>query len=713
MMSTYQPSHHLSRHLSRNRCLLLPVISIATLLSVGCQSTGSLSASVDNQPNSPMAAKNRLQTAVNQQLRQSFDYHTQINLSNAPRRAALDNATPQQLAASSGTYSHCGDVHDAAYVRLLQEVKAAGNDIEDSQYQAQKQLIKQDYLECKQQYKAWQARRWYDCDDLEMYEDEPQSCGNDATGNKDFSFFENYDSTHTQQDLKKAHLANAYWYQPLSLTIEGSYRPMSGQFTLLPMAKYERKNLLVSINQPVYLDLKSGDVYVWADNVAPVVTQYLDERLGTGWKNKWLKVSFNDGSLPQGIGKTLLDIYLRTADRAYEQEPVAGFSYVATSSLPQLISDLDTELYQQMQQYPYSIRRSRSETTEAHQIYLHRKYFYNDVVAQYPQLAAQSDTDSDAVTEESSEQTDTDTSTMIDELTSKKLLTQFLSWMKTKIDEYEADETGKDPIQMQSHRQLSEDYYGLDNQGKLQWWYFRLLRPVDDDADYDDLEHDDADIADATRVDSEDKAEAASTDYKAILKASTNNGNAEHTNEENNIDVLTTFSYRNLKPVAFPNLPDSVQTPNADNSIDVKQYTQQLIQRYDGGEGTAIGKFMYQLYQLKYSQYRDYDSYDEDDYDYYHDDDSYYENSYYENSYDVEISDASVEAYTDATQTVADKDAEYQSAICKASQAAAAATCAASYGTMESTAAESDAEKTCVAFQLANDADYQAQCGGQ
>ena len=45
--------------------------------------------------------------------------------------------------------------------------------------------------------------------------------------------------------------------------------------------------------------------------------------------------------------------------------------------------------------------------------------------------------------------------------------------------------------------------------------------------------------------------------------------------------------------VAFPNLPTDRQTPNASNSIDIRQYGSELMDYYREGNGTAIGKMLY------------------------------------------------------------------------------------------------------------------------
>ena len=61
------------------------------------------------------------------------------------------------------------------------------------------------------------------------------------------------------------------------------------------------------------------------------------------------------------------------------------------------------------------------------------------------------------------------------------------------------------------------------------------------------------------------------------------------------IDVLQQYSAISATDMAFPNLRSDVQVPNASNSIDMREYGSELMQYYRDGNGTAIGKMMFNV----------------------------------------------------------------------------------------------------------------------
>ncbi|PID37767.1 MAG: hypothetical protein CR966_00495 [Pseudomonadales bacterium] len=130
---------------------MLKQFSLACLGLVACQSTGGMGGKLTEQQQLQQAnqAKSELQQSLNKQLRRSFSYHSKTHFSNEGRLQALKNATPEQLANTNDVKKYCEYTHDNAYVALLRQAEQAGDDIEDSQYDAQRKALMTDYQACK------------------------------------------------------------------------------------------------------------------------------------------------------------------------------------------------------------------------------------------------------------------------------------------------------------------------------------------------------------------------------------------------------------------------------------------------------------------------------------------------------------------------------------------------------------------------------------
>lgn len=61
------------------------------------------------------------------------------------------------------------------------------------------------------------------------------------------------------------------------------------------------------------------------------------------------------------------------------------------------------------------------------------------------------------------------------------------------------------------------------------------------------------------------------------------------------IDVLQQYTTIGAQEVAFPNLAHDMQVPNASNSIDLREYGQELVEYYQEGNGTMMGKMMFSV----------------------------------------------------------------------------------------------------------------------
>ena len=128
------------------------------------------------------------------------------------------------------------------------------------------------------------------------------------------------------------------------------------------------------------------------------------------------------------------------------------------------------------------------------------------------------------------------------QISSKAIVQKILAFIKTQMDEDGSaqNDTAKNTA--------VQELYGFDKRGRLKWQHIR--RQLD-----------------------------------SISKSDTDNSMM--------IDVLQQYSAINSKDLAFPNLPREVQSPNASNSVDLREYAPELLEYYRDGNGTAVGKMIF------------------------------------------------------------------------------------------------------------------------
>ena len=147
-------------------------------------------------------------------------------------------------------------------------------------------------------------------------------------------------------------------------------------------------------------------------------------------------------------------------------------------------------------------------------------------------------------------------------LSSKTLVQQALSRMKA-ITDRESDKTINDVYNNQDNPSTKESntpndiqtLYGLNKHGQIEWQHIRTQ-----DLDNQDL-----------------KLQSA--------------------NKGVTIDVLQQYMpLSSMKSaISFPNLPSHMQTPNASNTVDMREYGRELLEYYRQGNGTIIGKKVYEM----------------------------------------------------------------------------------------------------------------------
>ena len=558
-----------------------------SLLLGGCQTTP---ANVSNATNiTATAAKTTLAKALQKQRRQSFSYHSNLQINNEQQFA---NSETTQLVATDDVDSYCVDTHDQAYADLIAQAEVAAADVADTAFETQRGAIKKSYLECNQAYEAWRAQQdsdegYYDDYDNGYYEENESdesvysddevivvesaeaervgqagativessritatgtSAVESASNSEDVAIspyyqqlFDNFDEQTSVLDIKKAKLLDAYLLKPLSINAQGVYQPLAGRFTMLGSVQYQSRNNTSSINQPIYVDLKSGNIYLWADNFAMLNSELLDNKLGVKWQNKWLRLAIDDGTLPKGFGSTLIKAHFKALDHAYEQTDVSQFDFITPASLLTLAPKLPKQQLTPMMQTPQIIRHTLSPG-DYEQFYTdYIKVFYDDMIQQYPELIAADATDQTVQTDQLASATE--------RFSSRALVQKALSLMKKAASKNDA--TTDIPLLNSPSQYL----YGFDNKGQLQWYH------------------------DRSQVSFETSADAITKPQKTI-------------------DVLQQYLPLQRQGVIFPNLPNEVQIPNASNSIDLRAYSKELAEYYRAGNGTFMGKTLFNMLSM-------------------------------------------------------------------------------------------------------------------
>lgn len=564
------PSHQLSVSV---KILLTGSILTGTLLITGCQSTnlGQSSAlkTAENlaASNTPTAAKAAWVNALQQQRRQSFTYHSNFEISNDQQFTAIDTTS---LVASDDVDSYCEDTHDQSYAALLTQAKAQSKDILASDYHKQREALKQSYLECAEAYQAWEDDHYDSTATVtdvaaEVYNEETDDYS-EAPAEADVShavasskpdnessaytvspyyetLFTEYDNKQSTLDVKKAQLLDAYLLKPLSMNAQGVYQPLAGKFTMLSSAQYQTRNHHSSINQPIYVDLKNGNIYLWADNFALLNSELLDNKLGTQWQNKWLKIALDDGSLPKGFGRAVIKSHFTALDNLYNKAPITQFNYIAPNTLATLAPKLPEQQLAAMLQSQQVIRRVQDFDSYQQSYKNYMRTFYQLIGNQYPELII------DSETAEQNNQSDTDADKVT--FTSKFLVQQVLVMMKGMID----NDSGIDDVPSSKTANTSapiQELYGFDKRGHLVWQHSRQQLP--------------------TSRTTQDKSKDNVT-----------------------IDVLQQYMPIRAQDAAFPNLPSNMQIPNARNSVDLRDYSKELAAYYRDGNGTSMGKMLFNM----------------------------------------------------------------------------------------------------------------------
>lgn len=545
----------------------------STLLITACQSTNlstNLGQSKNLQAdNAPSVAKNALASALQQQRRQSFAYHSNIEVINEHQFTAIDST---QRVASDDVDSYCEDNHDQTYAALLTKAEAQKKEITSIDYAPQREALKQSYLACSAAYEAW-AEVHYDSTAYSVEEAAedvvdaaaevavPASSDIDSASAASVTtispyyqkLFNEYDSKKSTLDIKKSQLLDAYLLKPLSMNAQGVYQPLAGKFTMLGSAQYLARNHHSSINQPIYIDFKTASVYLWADNFALLTSKLADDKLGTKWQNKWLKIALDDGTLPKNFGRAVIKSHIQAEDSVYAKADVSQFNFIAPNILMSLSPKLSEKQLAPMLNSAKIIRRVQSSASDEQAYKDYMGTFYKLITQQYPELITHSvsDTQDDIYAADS-------------KITSKSMVKQVLVKMKDFADDkmlrtQEADLLETSSLAFTANLPVQK-LYGFDKGGQLQWQHSRHYLPNDSSGE------------------SSDELSVETIEKSSLI-----------------VDALTQYMPIRAQDKAFPNLPNDSQIPNANNSIDLKEYSAELGEYYRQGNGTAMGKTLFNM----------------------------------------------------------------------------------------------------------------------
>lgn len=545
----------------------------STLLITACQSTNlstNLGQSKNLQAdNAPSVAKNALASALQQQRRQSFAYHSNIEVINEHQFTAIDST---QRVASEDVDSYCEDNHDQAYAALLTKAEAQKKEITSIDYAPQREALKQSYLACSAAYEAW-AEVHYDSTAYSVEEaaedvvDAAAEVAMPASSDIDSAsaasvatispyyqkLFNEYDSKKSTLDTKKSQLLDAYLLKPLSMNAQGVYQPLAGKFTMLGSAQYLARNHHSSINQPIYIDFKTASVYLWADNFALLTSKLADDKLGTKWQNKWLKIDLDDGTLPKNFGRAVIKSHIQAEDSVYAKADVSQFNFIAPNILTSLSPKLPEKQLAPMLNSAKIIRRIQSSASDEQAYKDYMGTFYKLITQQYPELITQSVSD-----------TQDDTYPADSKITSKSMVKQVLVKMKDFADDKMLRTQEADLLETSSPAFTAnlpvQKLYGFDKGGQLQWQHSRHYLPTD------------------ASDESSGELSMETTEKSSLI-----------------VDALTQYMPIRAQDKAFPNLPNESQIPNANNSIDLKEYSAELGEYYRQGNGTAMGKTLFNM----------------------------------------------------------------------------------------------------------------------
>ena len=549
---------------------LTVAVSVALLTAcAGKTATTTPAPALINHENSD--PKTFLQNATSDRLQTAFAYRSDIYVANDIRQDALQDVSEKET---------CDSVHDKQYVAVLKRAKQDKLEISDELYKGDLKAIKQQYLACQKSESL--ARGSYTPFDLQGFYQSNKDLDETAKAQNFMATTEAHmasqvsdeaeDENHTPLQAKKAKLLDAYLLKPSALSVVGRYEPSLGRFTALPSVSYNSRNVNLSINQPISVDLKEGGIYLWADNFALANSQLLDKKLGDRWRNKWLFLPLNDGSLPADFSENLLKAYVQAKKESYLAKPASSFTWVDSKTFldkaPFAKENLPLDTINTINQTPYIIESTISGKDKAYSDYVFYDVLYQTLTKKYPELTLESnfgsyqDSERDIVDGESvihvtnrgNDDADAQTSPSENQpilsTNSKTLMILLLSQFRSQVDSYyatlgapssEADvpEAVSDATEQNKYAPMT--HYGFSG-GKLSWVHYRQY------------------LTDQGMAGGQ-LARTAVSDKEPMF-----------------VDIFTKLSPAKSADNEFARLPATVQAPNAQNSVNLLDYKEEFLE---------------------------------------------------------------------------------------------------------------------------------------
>lgn len=540
--------------------------------------------SQDSAPTPSVSAKDTLASAVKSQMYHSFGYQTDVYVSNQARRelSVQDDDTPSENA--------CNQAHDDAYVALLKQARQAHGSREDLEgyldknYSKEQHAIKTQYQTCMK--KVFDSTPAYEPFDFDAFYQEYHALDTDqkaqvflesavvGMAEKTAAEVAEYASSNKSQDeldVKKAKLLDAYLLQPSHVSVMGSYHPIKGYITALPTAQYNAKNLHISINQPIHIDIKAGGIYLWADNFALANSQFLDKSLGDKWHNKWLFLSLNDGSLPKDFVQDFAKAYMTAKKESFLVTPKDSFEWVSADNLksvPFLADNLPQATFATMSATPRIIKNELSAKDKAYRDYVFADVLYNTIIKKYPDLALEqalgynpNTTERDIVDGESvitvrnADQSDDKDALKEPKLNARFFAVMFLSSLNQKVQGYYHN-LQEPNLKTDQADTPSLVYYGMEG-GKISWISQRypLQKQLNDEWQ-------------------QGKFAKTLSDVPMV------------------VDVFTKIHQDASQIKAFARLPNHLQMPNADNSVNLLDYKDEFLKNLQQGNDKYLQTLM-------------------------------------------------------------------------------------------------------------------------
>ncbi|MDO4441198.1 MAG: hypothetical protein Q4B81_03355 [Moraxella sp.] len=516
---------------------LTPLVLALGVLLTGCATTQHATS-----PQHISDPKQTLSDAVQSQLKSSFGYQTTVSVSVPKSDDVATDATPS-----------CEQEHDVAYIELL---KSAKDDY--ARIASDSITIKEAYLACVNdkmsvnQYKPFDFEKFYQenrsLESSELEQKFIDELHQHALSQNDALSMST--PQHDPQAAKKAKLLDEYLIKPAKITVKGNYQPLAGVITAIPEARYTAKNLNSAINQPIYIDLKSGVMYLWADNIGLFQGIVLDKELGDKWKDKWLAFSLNDGSLPPEFAKDFIKSYLKAKKESFLALDGTHMRQVDAQSvldLPNFAKNLDDNTQQIITNSQTIIQNTPDNKSLAYSRYVFADTLYNDLTTKYPQLAdgeiyreydiidGESHVNVSTPIRQTAEPSDDADTPTTPQINSQKFITLILNVLKSQVNQYYHV---KLPNQDEYTKEPPVWHYGINN-GKISWLHHR-------------------------------------TRFQMVNQIKHLTANSS--NDPIYIDTLTLIEPRTKHEL--DRLPSHVRTPNAANSIDAFAYGNEFIKKF-------------------------------------------------------------------------------------------------------------------------------------